>query len=415
MATDGAPADGAAAAGAAAYGAPADGFVAADGAAADGADSGACRRDSAGPYFKVRRCKYVILEEACPFGNDCTYAHTPEELRVPSAAAEVDGGVRAPHWDGSTICVGVAEHAMFWDLPPVGTVDVLCNRSTCLGNPFATRRYAPNEARPPCDSEGWVPVEHEELCAAFAVYLRAALDHADDAGASLLSVVESMAEERSLTLADTWVLQRPCRRDVQGAVQGLVERAASGERLRLLCHCRPHVRCHAELLKAELERRVQLATATSVSSGTGAADRAGATAGRVDAFGCAWPGLGLQAPTCAGRRCWREGRALDPGSLRYFCSQCWSEYSNALKERASAGWNGTADTFEGSAGQAAALPSAPGSFGGSRPCTRFREASGCRFGARCWFAHCDAADGGGDAYEIRRAEQGVQVATAVSG
>ena len=26
------------------------------------------------------------------------------------------------------VSIGVVEHAMFWDLPPVGTLDVVCNR-----------------------------------------------------------------------------------------------------------------------------------------------------------------------------------------------------------------------------------------------------------------------------------------------
>lgn len=27
------------------------------------------------------------------------------------------------------VSIGVVEHAMFWDLPPLGTTDVVCNRS----------------------------------------------------------------------------------------------------------------------------------------------------------------------------------------------------------------------------------------------------------------------------------------------
>ena len=27
------------------------------------------------------------------------------------------------------VSIGVVEHAMFWDLPPLGTIDVVCNRA----------------------------------------------------------------------------------------------------------------------------------------------------------------------------------------------------------------------------------------------------------------------------------------------
>lgn len=32
-------------------------------------------------------------------------------------------------WTAGQVSVGVVEHAMFWDLPPSGTTDVVCNRS----------------------------------------------------------------------------------------------------------------------------------------------------------------------------------------------------------------------------------------------------------------------------------------------
>merc|ERR1711871_1373142 len=49
--------------------------------------------------------------------------------------------------------------------------------------------------------------------------------------------------------------QQPSRAAILASLEDLSKRVARGDRLRLLCHCRPHVRCHTEYLKAHIELR----------------------------------------------------------------------------------------------------------------------------------------------------------------
>ena len=110
---------------------------------------------------KRRRCKAVVAQAACSLGSRCTFAHCAAELRRWPWPATV-----AEHWEGQ-VAVGVVEHAMFWDLPAMGTTDVVVNRSTCLGNPFG----AVVGERPEADEGGWRVQEHDQLVAAFDEYL----------------------------------------------------------------------------------------------------------------------------------------------------------------------------------------------------------------------------------------------------
>merc|ERR1712232_487547 len=105
-------------------------------AGTSGADAGSVVDTIPNEYYKIRRCKHVIMQDPCPKGASCPFAHAPEELHP---APDYEPGHLAPHWQGEAVSIGIAEHAMFWDLPTIGTMDVVCNRGTCLGNPFATK------------------------------------------------------------------------------------------------------------------------------------------------------------------------------------------------------------------------------------------------------------------------------------
>lgn len=258
-------------------------------------------------------------------GDACYYAHTPEELRRPS---EPDVTASAAHWKGF-VSIGVVEQALLWDLPPYGTTDVVCNRGTCLGNPFATGVY---DTPPESDSEGWVPKEHEDLCAAFGDYLGDLLERTSEE--PLADMVCRIALARKVTIAETWMALSWERHDVLSALDTLSGRVAAGARLRLLCHCRPHVRCHAEALKAHLE----LSVTGSDSPRPEETEPRG-----LDIMGCVWPGFGDGAPMCAMRSrgwcCPREGRAQDPGNMQTYCAQCWSRHAiNIRSEQACATW-----------------------------------------------------------------------------
>eukprot|EP00927_Polykrikos_kofoidii_P080866 TRINITY_DN77864_c0_g1_i1.p1 TRINITY_DN77864_c0_g1~~TRINITY_DN77864_c0_g1_i1.p1 ORF type:complete len:323 (+),score=42.37 TRINITY_DN77864_c0_g1_i1:64-1032(+) len=277
---------------------------------------------------KFLRCKSIVMEQTCRFGDGCAYAHspaelqpTPEEWKKPIAA----------HWQGQ-VSLGVVEHAMFWDLPPVGVVDVVCNRLTCLGNPFGGRKYGPGDVRAEADEEGWVPAEHVDLCDSFREYLSIVLDRNADPDEDLAPVAERISAKRSLFLVDMWEAQHLKRADVLRAIDALCSRVSAGKSLRLLCHCRPHVRCHAELLKAHLDQYVPSVPLQPEENKM-------QVPGSVDCLGCEWPGFGNSAPPCVGSTrswsCGRSGRALDPGSLELYCAVCWSWHSVRAKRVAS--------------------------------------------------------------------------------
>lgn len=286
--------------------------------------------------FKTWRCKAIVMEEVCQYGEACICAHTPQELRPPPESLSKPV---AAHWQGK-VSIGVVEHALFWDLPPVGVTDVVCNRTTCLGNPFGGREYGPSEERPPADDQGWVLEEHANLCDAFGEYLAAVLDRNADPEENLVLVAERVSVGHSVFLSQTWEAQRLRRDDVLRALDELGRRVAAGQCLRLLCHCRPHVRCHAELLKTYLGQH----TLPASSDESGPTQRQPVPEdGNVDCHGCSWPGFGTPGPRCAGAssswQCHREGRALDPGTLELYCAQCWSRHCIGAKWSAKAEWN----------------------------------------------------------------------------
>ncbi|CAL1129149.1 unnamed protein product [Cladocopium goreaui] len=123
--------------------------------------------------YKRRRCKAIVAQAPCSLGESCTFAHSAAELKAWPWQEKL-----AEKWQGQ-VSIGVVEHAMFWDLPRLGTTDVVCNRSTCLGNPFGACTYRdPEKQRPAPDENGWRVEEHEVLVAAFDQYLQALSEEA---------------------------------------------------------------------------------------------------------------------------------------------------------------------------------------------------------------------------------------------
>eukprot|EP00439_Symbiodinium_sp_Y106_P076096 s1259_g15.t1 len=269
--------------------------------------------DMADDLYKTRRCKAIVAEAPCSLGEVCTFAHSAAELRPypwPEPLAE--------HWRGQ-VSIGVVEHAMFWDLPPVGTLDVVCNRATCLGNPFGSCSYADPTQRPPVDAAGWCAGEHEVLVTAYDEYLQAVLSQ--DATTDLQEEVQRIAERRSLLLSDAWEKQDLKREDVRSALDALASQVSRGCFLRLLCHCRPYVRCHAESIKRYLDQFTKLDAGVPTPL---------PNQGPVDIEGRVWPSSAA-SERCSIRTkrltCTRAGRALDPGSMKSYCAQCWSYHS----------------------------------------------------------------------------------------
>lgn len=283
----------------------------------------ATKADPSDPYYKTRRCKFIVMQETCPYAENCEYAHSPEELRPLNGNWSY---AVAPHWQGDAVQIGIVEHAMFWDLPQVGLLDVVCNRNTCLGNPFATRLYSEGEERAERDGHGWAIQMHEDLCVAFEEYLGVLLDPSSEE--DLRVSASRIARKHSATLSDTWVAQRLRRSSVSWSLDSLARKVKGGQRLRLLCHCRPHVRCHTEFLKAHLEKFAP------ARGNTSAPDMQ--SVGRVDHLGALWPGFGLNSQICQcksqGWRCSRESRALDAGTMKMYCAQCWSKHSRDMSE-----------------------------------------------------------------------------------
>lgn len=284
--------------------------------ASDGAKGDALPHD----LHKTRPCRWFLMDGKCYHGERCVFAHTREEWRPLPQSRRAPS---AKHWRGPMVSIGVVEQALFSPpaLPPV--TDVVCNRCTCLGNPFAVRIYGAGETPPSRDSDGWRAEEHEDLCAAFDEYLALLLD--GDDGIDLATEVQRIASERRLLLADTWLAQGLRWRDVRMALRDLEERVAQGERIRLLCHCRPHVRCHTELLKAHLELHFTLRGLPVPS----------AVEEVVQDFRDGWPGLAAGDDVrCSKGQCLRRGRAHDPLDMKPYCVFCWMRHADSLKWKA---------------------------------------------------------------------------------
>merc|ERR1711879_688295 len=122
-----------------------------------------------------------------------------------------------------------------------------------------------------------------------------------------------------MVLAKTWVVQHLTRTQFMSSLETFSKWIAKGRKLRLLCHCRPHVRCHTEFLKAQLElRAAELGWMPDELT-------APIPYGR---WQDAWPDLcescSLQSFTpCATSGCGRVGRAIDPMDHRHYCTFCW--------------------------------------------------------------------------------------------
>lgn len=276
-------------------------------------------------FYKVRRCKFIILQEDCPFGEKCVNAHSPDQLR-PLPEAET---VTAPHWQGKQVSIGIVEHTMFWDLPPPDTVCVICNRNTSLGNPFATKVWREDDPWEPPDEHGWHHPLHEALCDAFAEYLAVVVDR--DRSDDLVSCVQQIALRRSLTVADTWYVQKLTRARIVWTLDSLLNLLFKGQHLRLMCHCRPHVRCHVEHIKTYLESKVSSMKVQQVIS-----ELSEPGVQCVDCMGGEWPGFKSNPEICETKNrhgsCWRVARAIDPDTMRMYCSQCWSQHARAMKD-----------------------------------------------------------------------------------
>merc|ERR1712187_43642 len=127
-------------------------------------------------------------------------------------------------------------------------------------------------------------------------------------GEDLVATALEIAAGRSLSLARTWIMQKVTRTAFIAALESLSRRIAKGGRVRLLCHCRPHVRCHTEYLKAHLE--LQATPAIGVGPHAGAKQAAETQGTNVTSL---WPSFDGDGPRCA--QCGRQGRALDPGNM----------------------------------------------------------------------------------------------------
>lgn len=287
---------------------------------------GAAARASSLPeaLYNTRPCRWMLTYASCYSGDACPFAHSEEELQpLPESEQRLS---LAPHWCGASVAIGIVEFALFSEPIIPGTINIVCNRTTCLGNPFAWRQYGPDEQVPTPDREGWIATEHEEYCQAFDEYLNVVLD--DEANERIVMdpdaeqqhlalVVADIAERHSMRVVESWTEQCLTAADVWRALRSLGERVAAGQRIRLLCHCRPHVRCHTEYLKAHLET----IWAPTVPPPMPPQPPCNAKS--------PWPTFSKSngAPTCATcRRCAPGG--LDPLSQKNYCAFCWSSHVN---------------------------------------------------------------------------------------
>jgi len=198
-----------------------------------------------------------------------------------------------------------------------------------LGNPFCAW-YPRPEDKPKCDAEGWSPLEHERLCAAFRDYLAAVLAQSagEEQRQALVELVREVGDRHGLIPADSWLVQHLQRSDVLSAFERLQDLVSAGVRLRLLCHCRPHVRCHVELLKQRLDEHAQRRVRCELEPDTWAADFRNA----LRTPPSSWPTAEGGGPKCA--QCGRQARAMDPGTRRVYCCFCWMDHADRVAWRA---------------------------------------------------------------------------------
>merc|ERR1711971_732000 len=84
-----------------------------------------------------------------------------------------------------------------------------------------------------------------------------------DSNESPSQIVHRISHARALIPAWSWMELKLGKWNVLQAIENVGRRVANGQRVRLLCHCRPWVRCHTEILKQHFEGRYV------ASSGTG--------------------------------------------------------------------------------------------------------------------------------------------------
>lgn len=330
------------------------------------------------------------MQETCADGDTCYFAHSGAELR-PNTAFDRDEA--AEHWMGTHVSIGIVERALFWDVPPLDTADIVCNRCSCLGNPFGSRIYRPDEEMPPKDEKGWCHGEHQYLCESFAEYLDAVLD--TDSEDTLEQITRRLCKARSLTLAETWVAQELERRDILRGLENVKKRMINGQRIRLLCHCRPFVRCHCETLKLHLEKCIEKGSdECQFQVDTPWEERMSILAGlrHEHMRTCPWPGSKDFGPECAAKKCTRSGRAYDPGSNTIYCAQCWAQLYKDLQWMAERIQKGQPHQWSDTRQQKPQRDFTEPKPGTGPPC-RFFKLGYCKYGEHCYFTHTPAPEG----------------------
>eukprot|EP00746_Dinoflagellata_sp_MGD_P151531 gnl/MRDRNA2_/MRDRNA2_83107_c0_seq1.p1 gnl/MRDRNA2_/MRDRNA2_83107_c0~~gnl/MRDRNA2_/MRDRNA2_83107_c0_seq1.p1 ORF type:complete len:492 (+),score=66.34 gnl/MRDRNA2_/MRDRNA2_83107_c0_seq1:67-1476(+) len=283
-------------------------------------------------WSKVRPCRFIMMQGECRFGETCHYAHSPDELRPLPASARLAHNP-APHWRGHAVSIGVVEHFFFRDIPTTDFINVVCNRASCLGNPFFKRIFDPDEEPYRQDSHGWCPQEHTDLCAAFAEYLEVVLRPGADPDEYVTHISGEIAQRRKLGSADKFspVLCRLKRRDVLRALDNVKQEVSAGKRVRLLCHCRPFVACHTEILKAYFEKFAPPREPETIDE-----SHRDETLEECEARRSKWPTFDGSEPQCA--LCWKMAWAVDPGRMHPYCCTCWAQFANDIKSEADYRW-----------------------------------------------------------------------------
>eukprot|EP01065_Artemidia_motanka_P023997 TRINITY_DN2864_c0_g1_i1.p2 TRINITY_DN2864_c0_g1~~TRINITY_DN2864_c0_g1_i1.p2 ORF type:complete len:452 (+),score=147.64 TRINITY_DN2864_c0_g1_i1:803-2158(+) len=151
-------------------------------------------------------------------------------------------------------------------------VDVVCDRSSLLGNPFPMARDGDD-------------AERQAVCAAFAEYLDTVLS-GTAADRTTADVCADIVQRRGLRQLDPGRGRYPCPflRAGPSAVAAEVDRlrrlVAEGQSLRLMCHCHPLL-CHTTVIRSHLRPAVTapppggpLATDRGARAGDGGKRRA---------------------------------------------------------------------------------------------------------------------------------------------
>eukprot|EP00927_Polykrikos_kofoidii_P064923 TRINITY_DN60730_c0_g1_i1.p1 TRINITY_DN60730_c0_g1~~TRINITY_DN60730_c0_g1_i1.p1 ORF type:complete len:429 (-),score=37.77 TRINITY_DN60730_c0_g1_i1:339-1625(-) len=129
-----------------------------------------------------------------------------------------------------------------------GSLDVVVDRSSVLGNPFY---------------DAWPVAKWSDDCLAYKRYLTLAVaaDNSISDSAPLLECAKAASEQLKVQISDRWRRRPPLARDVRAEIEHLRIALRQGRVIRLLCHCaRPfkelngqYSPCHAESIADELD------------------------------------------------------------------------------------------------------------------------------------------------------------------